>query len=127
MGEDLERIILEVQQKDKMKKAEEEMGRFLISILYEDDRRKLLNIRSVDEEKYCFITRMLQSFWEKNKEASKYGRKVFVDEEMNYPFLDKKRKVPRESFKYLLSNVDEIDKELQRERQWKELKKKYSI
>jgi len=46
---------------------------------------------------------------------------------MNYPFLDKKRKVPRESFKYLLSNVDEIDKELQRERQWKELKKKYSI
>jgi len=126
MSEDFERIVLEVQQKDKIRKAAEQMGRFLVSILYEDDRRRLLNIKLVDEEKYCFITRMLQSFWKKSKEVSKYGRKVFVDEEMNYPFLDKKKKVPHESFIYVLKNVDEIDKELQRQRQWGKLKEKYS-
>jgi ABC-type hemin transport system ATPase subunit len=131
MDAELGRIILDIQQKEeskkleeRRKKAEEEMNKFLISILYSDDRRRLLNIRSGDEQKYCFIARMLQSFWKKSRETQ-YGRTVFVDEGMNYPLLDAKNRVLHESFMYLLRNVDEIDKELKQKRQWEEVRRKY--
>jgi len=119
MSADFESIISSMQQNLGMRNPEAELKRLLQTLLYEKDLGRLLNIKSVDNERYCFVTRRLQYFYQT-------GRR-YVDEEMKHPLLDERRKVPSETLKYLLTDAYEYSKELEREKRWRELKKRRFI